>query len=142
MSTVGQDEGIDHGTPRGARQHVRRKVPMCDPCQEARTTEQEATAREANVGREAAFNRGPITREQQRKSTADKALSGARQVTAARELTAWERRRTARLLAGAAADRGDLVELLAAVGVTAADGKAQADAPSILTTTSSAPGGC
>lgn len=72
----------------------------------------------------------------------DKALSGARQVSAARELTAWERRRTARLLATAATGRKDLVELLAAVGVTAADGLAPAETPSILTTTSSAPGGC
>lgn len=32
MSVMGQDEGIDHGTPRGHRQHRRRGVPETDDC--------------------------------------------------------------------------------------------------------------
>jgi hypothetical protein len=118
VTRIGEAEGIDHGTPRGARQHTRRKVlPVCGPCEEAIAAERQATQREANAGKAPRYNVGP-------KPKADKRAAGARLVAAARDLTALERRRTARLLASRAVDVADLRELLGAVGVTAADGKA------------------
>ncbi|MFC6081058.1 hypothetical protein [Sphaerisporangium aureirubrum] len=35
MTVIGQAQGIEHGTPRGYRQHRYRKVLMCDDCLEA-----------------------------------------------------------------------------------------------------------
>jgi hypothetical protein len=129
VTRVGEAEGIDHGTPRGARQHTRRKVlPVCDPCQEAIAAERQATQREANAGKAPRYNVGP-------KARADKRASGSQLVAAARDLTALERRRTARLLASRAVDVADLRELLGAAGVTAADGKAVIAKPTTTSTT-------
>jgi hypothetical protein len=140
VSRRGQAEGIEHGTPEGARQHTSRGVlPVCGPCAEAIAAEREGDAREANTGLSARFNVGTVGRQRHKKSGGG--MVGARQVSAPRELAEWERRRTARLLASVATDRRDLVELLDAVGVTAADGKAAAAAP-FTTTVSSARGGC
>jgi hypothetical protein len=112
VSTIGQAEGIDHGTPKGYRQHIRRKVmPICPPCQEAHTVQQ-------GEGRPAVEK--PV---------------GARLVASVRELTPYERRRTARLLAARALSAADLRELLDAVGVTAQDGRAALPTPTTTSTT-------
>lgn len=138
MSRRGQAEGIEHGTPEGARQHTSRGVlPVCGPCAAAIAVEREGDAREANAGLTPRFNVGTIGRQRHKKSAGP---VGARQVSAARELAGWERRRTARLLASVATDRRDLIELLDAVGLTPADGTAAAAAP-FTTTVSSARGG-
>lgn len=135
----GQAEGIQHGTPEGARQHTSRGVlPVCGPCAEAIAAEREGDAREANTGLSARFNVGTIGRQRHKKSGGG--TVGARQVSAPRELAGWERRRAARLLAAAADDEADLAQLLDAVGLTADDGKTAAAEP--FTTTSSAQGGC
>lgn len=131
MTRVGQAEGIEHGTPRGARQHTRRRVlPVCGPCEEAIRVEREAQAREANTGKSARYNVGPKAKADRK----DNKSAATRQVTAARELTPLERRRTARLLASRAHDAADLAALLDAVGVTAQDGKAALPQPTTSTT--------
>jgi hypothetical protein len=140
VSRRGQAEGIEHGTPEGARQHTSRGVlPVCGPCASAIAVEREGDARTANTGMSARFNVGTIGRQRHKKSGGG--TVGARQVSAPRELAGWERRRAARLLAAAADDEADLAQLLDAVGLTANDGKATVDAP-FLTTTSSTRGGC
>lgn len=35
ISVLGVEAGIDHGTPRGYRQHRYRKVAVCEPCRDA-----------------------------------------------------------------------------------------------------------
>jgi hypothetical protein len=35
MSVIGQAEGINHGTPSGYKQHLHRKVEVCEDCREA-----------------------------------------------------------------------------------------------------------
>jgi hypothetical protein len=59
--------------------------------------------------------------------------AGARGLTS-RELHPWEKRRGARLLASVADDADDLRQLLAAAGLTAADGLAVASPPFITAT--------
>lgn len=48
MSVIGQAEGIKHGTVRGFRQHIYRKVKPCDDCKAA-LREERANQREADA---------------------------------------------------------------------------------------------
>lgn len=50
MSVIGQDEGIDHGTTKGYRQHCYRKVDACEPCLQAHSeyNARKRAEREAN----------------------------------------------------------------------------------------------
>lgn len=117
MSTRGQAEGIDHGTPKGYRQHKRRRVTVCRPCQAVYDTDQEAGAEDRSA--EHVWNGGLLA----------KKASPASTTTTSRELTAQERRGGARLLASRAADADELRGLLALAGLTAADGLADLEPP-------------
>lgn len=114
MSAIGQTEDIDHGTGRGYRQHKRRHVVMCDPCQIAHDAEQDDDGDRAEAH---AWNGGRGGK-----------LASSTSATA-RTLSPQEKRAGARQLAGRAVDAAEAAELLAMAGLTAADGLADVEAP-------------
>ncbi|MEV0616103.1 hypothetical protein AB0I81_22510 [Nonomuraea sp. NPDC050404] len=69
MSVIGQTEGIKHGTWGGYKQHLHRKVPMCDECREANRVRKAAARKAKAANRPAtegqkAWNASPLTSEQ------------------------------------------------------------------------------
>lgn len=107
MTVIGQAEGIDHGTPRGARQHARRHVPTCEPCLQAIRAENRtqftagAAPREDRTDAQARFLGGKFqTREQ-----------------SVRRLTETETRKAQLVVADRATSADECRELLALLGL-------------------------
>lgn len=118
----GVEEGIDHGTVKGARQHAVRHVPICPPCTEAFEVSKSAGHPDDNRSANRTFN---------------KDNDGKQRLLSVQALEPIELRRGARIAAALAADADDLRPLLDALGLTAAQGKAEIpeDAHSIYSST-------
>lgn len=100
---------IEHGTVRGWRQHIRRKVPACDACIEARRVDNEQRFEKSQDGpgfvsdAQAAWYGGKFVRE--------------RRVKAAPRVDADDQRQAALVVASQARDADDCRMLLEMIGL-------------------------